>query len=461
MFVDSSSFEDSVTRCRFMKITWVNHASFLITEGPVGLLVDPWLRGRIFDESWDHLIETPIGLPDWAQVTHIWFSHEHPDHFFPPNVKAIPSEHRAHITVIYQRTHDQKVIQFCQKQGFKEAIEIGLEGQILDETTQFKIQVGAWDGGDSYSLISTPSQTILNLNDCVVDSNAKIDLIRRQLQNSIDHLSVLMAQFSYASWAGNPGDVETRKANSKEKYDRLQRAITALQPKVYIPFASYVYFCHEQNFHMNTGANPVWDVCDFIEHKLGTGTVVLAPGDVWSVDEPHSNERALTIYVENTQKRLNEGPAVRSKKIEAERLLAEARRWTKWLVQQNPILPVLIFLKTRIHVIDLAKDIILERGTVRWVDAKPGADISLYSDALLYAFSNPWGFNTLHVNGRFNELRKGGMHRAFRYFNLADYANRGEGLTLVRTAKKVLKKAVVKAINLYRAGFKNKRSIPS
>mgnify|MGYP003655807813 FL=1 len=66
-----------------MQIEFVNHASVLMTHGQVGLLSDPWYSGPAFHKGWRLLVETPEDkiaalLP---RVTHIWISHEHPDHF--------------------------------------------------------------------------------------------------------------------------------------------------------------------------------------------------------------------------------------------------------------------------------------------------------------------------------------------------------------------------------------------
>ena len=35
-----------------MKITFVGHASVLLEECGVGLLIDPWLKGEAFNDSW-------------------------------------------------------------------------------------------------------------------------------------------------------------------------------------------------------------------------------------------------------------------------------------------------------------------------------------------------------------------------------------------------------------------------
>ena len=61
----------------------INHASILINHGEISLLSDPWYQGDAFHKGWNLIHELTddeiINLLD--QVTHIWISHEHPDHF--------------------------------------------------------------------------------------------------------------------------------------------------------------------------------------------------------------------------------------------------------------------------------------------------------------------------------------------------------------------------------------------
>ena len=77
-----------------MLIEFVNHASLLVSAGDVRLLSDPWLEGKVFHDGWALTAPTAMTFDDFKNVTHIWFSHEHPDHFLPDNLKKIPEAHR-------------------------------------------------------------------------------------------------------------------------------------------------------------------------------------------------------------------------------------------------------------------------------------------------------------------------------------------------------------------------------
>ena len=70
------------------KLKFINHSSFNITNGKVSLSVDPWIEGLVFNNSWSLLSKTPEKCIETVKDSdYIWFSHEHPDHFNPPDVK--------------------------------------------------------------------------------------------------------------------------------------------------------------------------------------------------------------------------------------------------------------------------------------------------------------------------------------------------------------------------------------
>ena len=102
-----------------MKIKWVNHASYILEHKNIKLITDPWLFGSAFDGGWDLLIESKFTISDFQNITHIWFSHEHADHFAPWVLSKIPEEVRKKITVLFHETLDKRVLNFCKNLSFK------------------------------------------------------------------------------------------------------------------------------------------------------------------------------------------------------------------------------------------------------------------------------------------------------------------------------------------------------
>ena len=64
-------------------IEFVNHASVLISHGEINILSDPWYSGAVFHQGWRLLYENSGDKINdiLKKTTHIYISHEHPDHF--------------------------------------------------------------------------------------------------------------------------------------------------------------------------------------------------------------------------------------------------------------------------------------------------------------------------------------------------------------------------------------------
>ena len=101
-----------------LQITLINHACVKLSLGGVTILCDPWLWGPAFNQGWDLLIKTPMSLDAVMEgVTHIWVSHEHPDHFVPKFFADIAPRHGT-IPVLFQETRDKRIKSFLQARGF-------------------------------------------------------------------------------------------------------------------------------------------------------------------------------------------------------------------------------------------------------------------------------------------------------------------------------------------------------
>ena len=70
------------------KLEFINHSCFIISNERISLAIDPWIEGSVFNNSWNLLVKTPQNLIEKLKKSNfVWFSHEHPDHFNPPNLK--------------------------------------------------------------------------------------------------------------------------------------------------------------------------------------------------------------------------------------------------------------------------------------------------------------------------------------------------------------------------------------
>ena len=89
-----------------MKIRFVNHSGFIVEHAGKKVICDPWLEGTVFNNGWKLISPTLLKYEEFANIDYIWFSHEHPDHFYPPNLKKIAPEHKKNITILFQETID-------------------------------------------------------------------------------------------------------------------------------------------------------------------------------------------------------------------------------------------------------------------------------------------------------------------------------------------------------------------
>ncbi|NNC83733.1 MAG: MBL fold metallo-hydrolase [Flavobacteriales bacterium] len=420
-----------------MHIEWVNHASFILEYKDLRLITDPWIEGRVFNQSWGLLAETSFNYDDFSSITHIWFSHEHPDHFFPPNIKKIPAEIRENITVLFQSTIDEKVSDFCKKLGFKEVIEIKDEVP-YPLTEHVVIRIGkVVNDTDSWLHIQTPDFTVMNLNDCTF-SEKDLDTLARR----IGRVDLLLTQFSFAKWIGNRTDEIGMQSHARKKLDEIGHHIRAFRPTFTIPFASFVWFCHEDNFHFNAFANRIDMIQQHID-DLESRAVVLYPGDRWKVGEGfEGSEKAIERYMAD-HAALAHRELTTFDSVSEEELKRLADRFIEKSLDRNSTRKLTSYRPLRAHLTDKNEVYSLSyRNGFQKVDlAAEDADISFHSQNLSYCLSHDWGFNTILIAGTFQKPPGGDFQNFKEYQWVAHLNNHGKKMkgTLGRLIDKVVK----------------------
>jgi hypothetical protein len=407
-----------------VSIEWINHAGFVIKHRNIALACDPWLDGSAFNDGWSLVAPTRFKPQDFANVTHIWFSHEHPDHFSPKNIHEVPADIRPLITVLFQKTKDAKVIKFCHQLGFK-TVELESGGPYklaLDFTLWCCRHPGAdmTAAADSFLLVQAGTNRLLNLNDYIPDGIAELHAIKRFCGD----LTVLFTQFSYANWVGNPDEEERQIKAAREKIISLRQQIAILQPQFVIPFASYIFFSNFENVHMNTHINQIGDIYDLIR-SADTTPVVLYPGGEWRVGEEHDCRPALSRYREDFQRALTAPARHTVCNVPIDKLKEEAEKFRKKMLDSHSVLILRLIPSTTIWIKDYKRAFVF--NYYRGLREQPGlsqnsCDISAVSGAISHCFTAMWGADTLAVNGCF--VSPAGKHRRFfscmapsRYFN--------------------------------------------
>lgn len=402
-------------------ITWVNHAAFIYDDGAIRLICDPWLEGRTFYNGWDLLSPTAMAFDDFRSITHMWISHEHPDHLSPPNLAKIDPQVRRGITVLYQAAPARRVAKYLASLGFKEVIEMEPGWIKLSEATDvFCGPCRSTTSDDSYLAIRNGSETILNLNDCVAARPSDIvDKVGRRPD-------VLLAQFSFARWTGNRDEPEKRAAAAELARALFLRSVTAIQPRYVIPSASFSWFCNTENYWMNEQAHHVGEISDDVSHA-GATPIVLYPGDTWRVGAPHDNASAIERYDRDYQRVSSPEALFSNPTVELSKLKERAATFVDKLKAANSRL-LLPFLKpARIYLDDHQRSVVLSlaKGLEESQLPRERCDVALGSDSLDYSLRYLWGGDTLNINGRFEKPHHGQFSRFRIYFAIASLNNGG------------------------------------
>lgn len=398
-------------------LEFVNHASVLLSDGQVGVLSDPWYAGEVFHRGWSLLVQNdPAAIREvLARTDYIWISHEHPDHFSPPFFRQFSGEIRARgIRILFQRTRDARVCDFLRAQGFA-VIEMG-EGKELQLAPRFTVQIVRCDLYDSALLAHIDGVRVFNLNDCPLTRSEVLQAFAAR-HGSCD---VLLTQFSYAAWKGGRARSDWRARAAQAKLAVIERQVAALKPRAVVPFASFVRFSHTLNAYMNDAVNTPARVVQALS-GLPTRLVFMQPGERQALSLLQPNPASVDFW----QARFTEIPGAPLSDYEAslprETLCEACARWQARVRRQNAIwlmrlacraLPIRPFAATTVHVID--QPLCLRFDPFRVCEALPAdapADIALHSASLEFQFDHDFGFDTLFVNGCFEECTAGGFER--------------------------------------------------
>ena len=409
-----------------MKIIWVNHASFIFDHCNVRLICDPWLSGTAFNNGWNLLAETKFKLKDFSKITHIWISHEHPDHFSPATFKNIPKDFINNITVLYQYTKDKKVLNFIKRLGFK-TIEL-IPKKPVKIAKDFYLISDKFGAEDSWLKIQTKDFSLLNMNDCPI--RKKNDL--EKLKQNIGKVDLLLTQFSYANWCGNKSEKTLRKKEALVYLKQMLNQIKFLKPNNVIPFASYIYFCHEENFYHNDSINKISFIYKMIKNNTNADCNVLYPGDTWEIGKSYNSANSIKKYNKDYDS-LDKRTLKKTKKIPMNELLISSNKYKNDLKKRNWIFPLKILKyfgylrETKIYLTDHKKSLAFSFSSGISFEDFPikDSDIQLSSESLLYCLNNLWGVGTLAINARFTTSQNGSLRFFYRNFALSSENNAG------------------------------------
>lgn len=428
-------------RKKMAKLTFINHASYVIETDETLLIVDPWVEGGAFDNGWS-LLDKSINnkmmveyINKTSKIKFIWLSHEHSDHFSVPFLKAL-KETKTEVKFLFQKTLDRRVAKFIKKMGFS-VTESNDKLEVLD--TELSIATFPYRGGDSYCLTMVNEFSILNINDCVLNDEKGVERVIRSYNKYTNNIDLLLTQFGYANWVGNQNDVNMRKEQAQEKLKRISLQVKRFQPRAVIPFASFVYFCDPENFHTNDSQNTPKDVAILFDNrKVLSNLIVLKPWD--SLDLIKPLEQDLVERDKNVmhwEKLYNEcrPQSAIEKKVSIEEIQESYSIFKRKIFDHFLIAPSLLERFNFLHPIkfflhDLNVNVFLSyrEGLKIESGCKEECDIALLASTLQFILINEYGANTTKVNGKFESISDRGVAIFDRHFSPQEYMKMGYGL---------------------------------
>jgi UDP-MurNAc hydroxylase len=411
------------------KLTLINHASTIIGYGEFQLLSDPWFEGDAFHKGWDLIV--PMGeatiKPMLETITHIYISHEHPDHFsikFFLQYLQILKDRK--VEIIFQQTTDQRVRKFLESKGLSvRELPINARVELANDVNVVCIKDGLIDSG---LLIDTGGHKTLNINDCDITTRDRANEVHA-ITGDVDWL---LTQFSYAAWKGGQANKPWRKLAAEEKLQSMQIQIDVFKPNYVLPFASFVYFSNARNFYLNDSVNTPQSVHEHF--KKSDSMLILKPFDCfdgrvnverrntalhyWADQFTGLNKRDLRQYTSVELAALQEAFGKYVARV------AQTNSWVfMWLARY--LSPIAVMRPVIIDLEDTGKRVRFDLVGKSLEPTHEQADLQMSSESLMFMLKNSFGFDTLTVNGCFEELRPGAFVRATKTLGIENLNNVG------------------------------------
>tara|TARA_B100001057_G_scaffold55826_1_gene49561 strand:- start:88 stop:1425 length:1338 start_codon:yes stop_codon:yes gene_type:complete len=411
-------------------IEFINHASVVVSDGKISVLSDPWFLGDAFHKGWNLLHETNEDeIKKLLQkITHIWVSHEHPDHFsisFFQNYSQILRNNS--IKILFQKTNDKRVFKFLNSKGLDvQELEFNKILKLSDNYNVTCIKDGFYDSG---LLINSHGEKILNLNDCEITTSNRANEVLK-LTGNVD---VLLTQFSYAAWKGGINNKQWRINAAQEKINSMSLQVETFQPKYVIPFASFFYFSNKENFYLNDSANKPEQLKDKLK-KYSEKLVIMAPKDILGGKmESLNNVKAINFW-KNKYEKLSDLSLNQFSTTDLNIINNSFKTYCERIEKNNNLFlikiirylsPIKAFKPIIVKITDLNLNLKFDYVRKIFSQTSEQAMLSMKSESLNFIFKNSFGFDTLTVNGCFEEVQKGGFVKATKTLAIENLNNLG------------------------------------
>lgn len=398
-----------------MKISLVNHASLYYEAQDINLLSDPWYSGRLFGDSWELSADTPPSIRRRAieSASHVYISHEHPDHFHPPTLRESFGMRGQSPEFLIPQTIDGRMREWFRQNQFRFR-ELGQRNRL--QIGNWQLQIIPHGTYDSFLILRQGQQVLLHLGDSKPHPRQIASLLK-----SNERVIAIAMQFSIASWPGNPRDLEDAEGGRRVARLYLLETIRELRPEILLPFASHIHFCHPENFWMNNYGLSLDEIVSLEAPQ--TQIPILVPGD--SIEIPMSGLRrvdtsrrgaSIQYWQESSRRRAANDFTQRSvNQVPLDVLTEDFKGFALRTKANNNSLLLKIYRQltsgkavVSIYITDLRRPIQLNFSTGSLCESLLSIEhsLSMSSDALSRALATPHGADEFMVAGRFEGSRK-------------------------------------------------------
>jgi UDP-MurNAc hydroxylase len=403
------------------RLYFINHASFFIESEHTLLLLDPWVEGLAFNQGWSLLDSSTsnLGLCNLIKSKNkplfIWYSHEHSDHLSFSFLSELKKHDIALRKILFQSTLDMRVSGALANMGFDvlncpDGEQINLDTQLFISTYQFQ------ESEDSFCIIKSGEKVILNLNDCELWDSSHMAAIKALILKKYGDIDILFTQFGYAGWVGGEepdGGIIKRSEFAISIQERMAKQIEIFRPKLTIPFASLVMFCHEENKHMNNEQNtPEKIASSYFLKDYSDNIAFMCPGTFFDlnqqgINELKSKQSEIHLYWSTALLNFNGYIHPNMKSMSYEDIEADFKSFQIKINRNFLKLPVLLekigLVRPVIMKLSDYQDLYLELSYIDGIKQMPKFgkwNIEMSSEVFSFSLKNDWGFTTTWVNSR-------------------------------------------------------------
>lgn len=379
-----------------MKISVLSHACVLIETCGIKIITDPWFFGTAFNDGW-----SLDPAPDYEAYSYllrdvdlVWLSHEHPDHFHIPTLRYLADVLPKSVVIYLQRTNSEKIQRALRKMGYENFSEMRhMYKYELKENLEIAVYCHR-QIDSALGIFLDGNLMVLNINDAELNRH-DVHLIKAAWGTP----RIILNQFALAGSEGLPSKLQLE---AKKILNKVRGHHDMLDARFTIPFASFIKFCQPDNAYMNEHISTVDALKRCFQDgeksllSLPVGTIGYSlPLDGQSLPGPP----AATSYIAPME--FSEAISCLPGVTESDLHHAVVTRVSRLMSQTSPAIRAFLD-DLYFFITDYDKYYRLSFSPVSFEEVREKPDHMIVgSQPLKYAFSMPFGIQTLGVSARY------------------------------------------------------------